>query len=59
MVIDKIDVGYVTLFKTKNYTPVGADRDAPTACEVTPQRVQPIAGQVEMTVVTCQMASLD
>jgi hypothetical protein len=48
VVIDQINIRSVALLEPENDPPVGADGDAPIACEVAFQRVQPPAWQVEM-----------
>jgi hypothetical protein len=48
LVIEQIDIRSVALLEPENDPPVGADGDAPIACEVAFERVQPPHRQVEM-----------
>jgi hypothetical protein len=48
VVIDQINIGYVTVLEAKDNAPVSADSDAPKPDEVALQRVQPEARKVHI-----------
>jgi hypothetical protein len=48
VIVDQINIGYVTVIEAKDDAPVGADGDAPKAGEVAFQQVQPEARKVHI-----------